>query len=239
MKAIKRNTRLKESSSITFKAVSNYCKIELNAKIDDFNISVPNNFISKFFDNSQREILSTTDLAFINVFKNEKILTYNQLLNKLMDQGVNTNTATVFISQNTPVIIKVAPGCYSLVGTKLDTGEIDNFYKKNKGKGAKIISDYDHNDDGSIWVGYEINEKTRNGKNFAVENSLYNIIKGKYNVDGMNHKINVANKSITRVGNEIFQDKLKLGDEIIFTFNLNKGNVQIDIGEKIMQKKYN
>ena len=156
-----------------------------------------------------------------------------------MDQGVNTNTATVFISQNTPVIIKVAPGCYSLVGTKLDTGEIDNFYKKNKGKGAKIISDYDHNDDGSIWVGYEINEKTRNGKNFAVENSLYNIIKGKYNVDGMNHKINVANKSITRVGNEIFQDKLKLGDEIIFTFNLNKGNVQIDIGEKIMQKKYN
>ena len=239
MKAIKRNTRLKESSSMTFKAVSSYCKIELNAKIDDFNISVPNNFISKFFDNSQREILSTTDLAFINVFKNEKILTFNQLLNKLMDQGVNTNTATVFIGQNTPVIIKVAPGCYSLVGTNFDTGEIDNFYKKNKGKGAKIISDYDHNDDGSIWVGYEINERTRSGKNFAVENSLYNIIKGKYNVDGMNHKINIANKSITRVGNEIFQDKLKLGDEIIFTFNLNKSSVQIDIGEKIMQKKYN
>ena len=112
-------------------------------------------------------------------------------------------------------------------------------HEKNKGKGAKIISDYDHNDDGSIWVGYEINEKTRSGKNFAVENSLYNIIKGKYNVDGMNHKINIANKSITRVGNEIFQDKLKLGDEIIFTFNLNKSSVQIDIGEKIMQKKYN
>ena len=239
MKAIKRNTRLKESSSITFKAVSNYCKMELNAKIDDFNISVPDDYIFRFFDNSQREILSTTDLAFINVFKNEKILTHNQLLNKLMDQGVNTNTATVFISQNTPVIIKVAPGCYSLVGTKLDTGEIDNFYKKNKGKGAKIISDYDHNDDGSIWVGYEINERTRSGKNFAVENSLYNIIKGKYNVNGMNHKINIANKSITRVGNEIFQDKLKLGDEIIFTFNLNKNSVQIDIGEKIMQKKYN
>ena len=55
----------------------------------------------------------------------------------------------------------------------------------------------------------------------------------------MNHKINIANKSITRVGNEIFQDKLKIGDEIIFTFNLNKSSVQIDIGEKIMQKKYN
>ena len=239
MKAIKRNTRLKESSSMTFKAVSNYCKIELNAKIDDFNISVPNNFISKFFDNSQREILSTTDLAFINVFKNEKILTFNQLLNKLMDQGVNTNTATVFIGQNTPVIIKVAPGCYSLVGTNFDTGEIDNFYKKNKGKGAKIISDYDHNDDGSIWVGYEINERTRSGKNFAVENSLYNIIKGKYNVDGMNHKINIANKLISRVGNEIFQDKLKLGDEIVFTFDLNKNNVDIEMGAKVMQNKYN
>jgi len=238
MKAIKRNIRLKESSSITFEAVSKYCKIELNASINDLNISVPKDYITRFIYNSQREILSPTDLAFINVFKNEKILTYNQLLNKLMDQGINTNTATVFISQNTPVIIKVAPGCYSLVGTNFGTGEIDSFYKKNKGKGAKIISDYDHNDDGSIWVGYEINERTRSGKNFAVENSLYNILKGKYIVDGMNHKINIANKSITRIGNEIFQDKLKIGDEIIFTFNLNKNSVQIDIGEKIMQKKY-
>jgi DNA-directed RNA polymerase alpha subunit len=238
MKAIKRNTRLKESSSINFEAVSNYCKIELKAKIDDFNISVPGENIFKFFDNSQREILSPTELAFINVFKNEKILTYNQILNKLMDQGTNTNTASVYIT-NTPVITKVAPACYSLVGTKLDAGEIDSFYKKNKGKGAKIISDYDHNDDGSIWIGYEINERTRSGKNFVVENSLYSIIKGKYNVDGMNHKINIVNKFITRVGNEIFQDKLKLGDEIIFTFNLNRNSVQIDIGEKIMQKKYN
>ena len=55
----------------------------------------------------------------------------------------------------------------------------------------------------------------------------------------MNHKINIANKSITRVGNEIFQDRLKLGDEIIFTFNLNKNNVDIEMGENVMKKKYN
>ena len=239
MKAIKRNRRLKESSSITFEVVSSYCEKELNATVDNLIISIPKDYISNFVYNTQREILSPTDLTFVKVFKNSKILTFNQLLNKLLDNKMNVNTAIVFIAQNTPVIIKVAPGCYSLVGTKLDPGEIDTFYKKNKGKGHKTITDYDYNDDGSIWVGYEINERTRGGKNFTINNSIYNILKGKYDVNGMNHKINISNKFITRVGNEIFQDRLKLGDEIIFTFNLNKNNVDIEMGENVMKKKYN
>ena len=67
----------------------------------------------------------------------------------------------------------------------------------------------------------------------------FNRIKGKYYVKGMNHKLNVSNKMIGRIGNKMFKDMLNLGDEIIFTFDLNKKNVEIEVGQKVMQNKYN
>ena len=136
-----------------------------------------------------------------------------------------------------PLITKVSPACYSLIGTKLEPGEAEIFFNKNKGR-SKIISDYDHTDDGKIWIGYEINERTRSGRNFPVSNSIYEILKGKYNVKGMNHEINIRNKTIGKVSNEIFKDKLKIGEEIVFTFDTNKKKVDIEIGERAMKAKY-
>jgi len=132
----------------------------------------------------------------------------------------------------------VNPACYSLIGTKLDPGEAESFFNKNKGR-SKIITDYDHTGDGRIWIGYEINERTRSGRNFPVSNSIYEILKGKYNVRGMNHEINIRNKTIGKVSNEIFKDKLKIGEEIVFTFDTNKKKVDIEIGERVMKAKYN
>ena len=239
LQAIKRVRRF--SNPPSFEAISKYCQKELSATIDDHKILIPKNQIHKFFYNSKREILSDKELKIIKVFKNSdsKILTFNKLVNKLLDQQINTSTAHIYTSGNTPVIIKVRPGCYALVGTKFYPGEPDEFYKKNKDKGVKVITDYDHNDDGKIWIGYEINERTRGGKNFSINNSIYEILKGKYNVKGMNHKLNVSNKMIGRIGNKMFKDMLNLGDEIIFTFDLNKKNVEIEVGQKVMQNKYN
>ena len=50
---------------------------------------------------------------------------------------------------------------------------------------------------------------------------------------------NIRNKTIGKVSNEIFKDKLKLGEEIVFTFDTNKKKVDIEIGERAMKAKYN
>ena len=54
----------------------------------------------------------------------------------------------------------------------------------------------------------------------------------------MNHEINIRNKIIGKVSNEIFKNKLKLGEEIVFTFDTNKKKVDIEIGERAMKAKY-
>ena len=55
---------------------------------------------------------------------------------------------------------------------------------------------------------------------------------------GMNHEINIRNKTIGKVSNEIFKDKLKIKKEIVFTFDTNKKKVDIEIGERAMKAKY-
>ena len=124
---------------------------------------------------------------------------------------------------------------------KFYPGEKDEFYQKaKKVKGEKIISDYDHNPDGSIWVYYEINSATRDRKNFRVENSIYDILKGDYTVNGMDHKININNqKCISKLANDRFKNKIKIGDEILFTFNISNRKVDIEIGKNLLSKKYN
>ena len=220
-----------------YEAVAQYCKKELKATIDDFQISIPATEILKYRYNSQIDYLTPVDKAIIDCFSNNKILHATNFTNKLIDKGINPNTSAIMISIN-PLITKVNPACYSLIGTKLDPGEAESFFNKNKGR-SKIITDYDHTDDGRIWIGYEINERTRSGRNFPVSNSIYEILKGKYNVRGMNHEINIRNKTIGKVSNEIFKDKLKLGEEIVFTFDTNKKKVDIEIGERAMKAKYN
>ena len=173
--ALKRNKRLITPS---MDIIVSYCKKELKAEETSEGISVPQEQIFKNFHNSKRQILSDIERQIISCFKNDKILSYRPLVNKLLDQGVNEHTANLYTSGNTPILIKVNPGCYSLVGTKLSPGEQDNFYKKNKGKGEKIISDYDHNDNGSIWIGYEINQKNRDKRNFRVQSSIVDVLKG-------------------------------------------------------------
>ena len=51
-------------------------------------------------------------------------------------------------------------------------------------------------------------------------------------------EINIRNKIIGKVSNEIFKNKLKLGEEIVFTFDTNKKKVDIEIGERAMKAKY-
>ena len=216
--ALKRVRRI--SYTPPYEAVAQYCKKELKATIDDFQISIPSTEILTYRYNTQIEYLTPVDKAIIDCFSNKKILHATNFTNKLIDKGINPNTSAIMISVN-PLITKVSPACYSLIGTKLEPGEAEIFFNKNKGR-SKIISDYDHTDDGKIWIGYEINERTRSGRNFPVSNSIYEILKGKYNVKGMNHEINIRNKTIGKVSNEIFKDKLKIGEEIVFTFDTNK-----------------
>ena len=80
----------------------------------------------------------------------------------------------------------------------------------------------------------------QNRLNFKIESSIYDILKGDYSVNGMNHKINVNNqKYISRLANEIFKNKLKIGDEIVFTFDVSNRKVDIEIGDNLMRNKYN
>ena len=232
--ALKRVRRIQHTPP--YEAVAKYCKKELKATIDDFQISIPSTEILKYRFNTQIEYLTPVDKAIIDCFSNNKILHATNFTNKLIDKGINPNTSSQMISIN-PLITKVNPACYSLIGTKLEPGEAEIFFNKNKGR-SKIITDYDHTDDGRIWIGYEINERTRSGRNFPVSNSIYEILKGKYNVKGMNHEINIRNKIIGKVSNEIFKNKLKLGEEIVFTFDTNKKKVDIEIGERAMKAKY-
>ena len=236
--ALKRNRRL---NTPNLNAIILYCIKELNAVEKGANIIVPKKSISQFFYDSKYKILSEIDQKIINCFENDKILTYKNLVSKLLDVGVNVSTAHIYASSNTPVLIKVRPGCYSLVGTEFYPNEKDEFYEKNKNKkGEKIRSDYDHNADGRIWVGYEINSKTRDRRNFRIENSIYDVLKGDYKVEGMNHKIKINNqKYISKLANDLFKDKIKIGDEIIFTFDVNSRKVDIEIGKNLMKNKYN
>ena len=126
-----------------------------------------------------------------------------------------------------------------MVGTKLSPGEQDNFYKKNKGKGEKIISDYDHNDNGSIWIGYEINQKTRDKRNFRVQSSIVEILKGDYIYKDINQKIKINDHGyITGIAHKNFKKDIKIGEDIIFTFDTSRRRVNIEIGEDLMKEKY-
>ena len=236
--ALKRNSRI---TTPDLEAIVLYCKKELAATENNADLIIPKNMISTHFYNSSRKVLADIDQKIINCFKNDKLLTYRNLVSKLLDQDVPVATANIYAAYQTPVIIKVRPRCYALVGTKFYPGEKDEFYEKNKKlRGEKIISDYDHNSDGSIWVGFEINSTTRNRQNFKVESSIHDILRGDYSVKGMNHKINVNNqKYISRLANNIFKDKIKIGDEIIFTFDVNNRKVDIEIGKNLMKNKYN
>ena len=234
--ALKRNKRLITPSVDT---IVSYCKKELKAEVTSEGISVPQEQIFKNFHNSNREIHSDIEKQIISCFKNDKILSYRPLVNKLLDQGVNEHTANLYTSGNTPILIKVNPGCYSLVGTKLGPGEQDNFYKKNKGKGEKIISDYDHNADGSIWIGYEINQKTRDKRNFRVPSSIVEILKGVYIYKDINQKIKINDHGyITGIAHKNFKKDIKIGEDIIFTFDTSRRRVNIEIGEDLMKEKY-
>ena len=145
----------------------------------------------------------------------------------------------MFATAQTPVLIKIAPQSYCLVGTTFKTGEIDDFVAKIRRKKTETITDYDYSEDGtSIWIAYEINNINRHGKNFKIPASLENLIKGEWKVIGMNHKINIARGYIARVGNEKFKDKLIVGNEIMSTFYLNKGKVEIVSGKNLMMEKY-
>ena len=234
--ALKRNKRLITPS---MDIIVSYCKKELKAEETSEGSSVPKEQIFKNFHNSKRQILSDIERQIISCFKNDKILSYRPLVNKLLDQGVNEHTANLYTSGNTPILIKVNPGCYSLVGTKLSPGEQDDFYKKNKGKGEKIISDYDHNDNGSIWIGYEINQKTRDKRNFRVQSSIVEILKGDYIYKDINQKIKINDHGyITGIAHKNFKKDIKIGEDIIFTFDTSRRRVNIEIGEDLMKEKY-
>ena len=65
-------------------------------------------------------------------------------------------------------------------------------------------------------------------------------LKGNYIVKGKNHEIKVNNqKYISKLGNNLIEDKLRSGDDIIFTFNLNNRYVEIEIGQNLMKSKFN
>lgn len=236
IKAIKRMRRI-ETPSI--EGVISYCAKELNANYDGVEITVPVENISNHFFNSSIKIHSGIEISIIECFKNDKILTYRQLVSKLIDKGENENSSNQYVSGNTPVIIKVFPGCYSLVGTKLNPGEAEEFYQANKDKGNKIITEYDWNEDGSIWVGYEINQQTKDKRNFKISNSIFDLLKGDYIVKGKSHEIKInKQKYISKLGNNLIENKLKTGDDIIFTFNPNNRYVEIEIGQNLMKEKF-
>ena len=237
IKAIKRMRRIETPS---MEGIISYCKKELNGSYNGIEINIPTENISNHFFNSIIKIHSDIERSIIDCFTNNKILTYRQLVSKLIDKGENENSSNQYVSGNTPVIIKVFPGCYSLVGTKLNPGEAEQFYKLNKDKGDKIITEYDYNEDGSIWVGYEINQKTKDKRNFKISNSIFDVLKGNYVVKGKNHEIKInRQKYISKLGNNLIEDKLKTGDDIIFTFDLNNRYVEIEIGQNLMKNKFN
>ena len=224
----------------SMEGIISYCEKVLNGSYNGIEINIPGESISNHFFNSFIKIHSDIERSIIDCFTNNKILTYRQLVSKLIDKGENENSSNQYVSGNTPVIIKVFPGCYSLVGKKLNPGEAEQFYKINKDKGDKIISEYDYNEDGSIWVGYEINQKTKDKRNFKISNSIFDVLKGNYIVKGKNHEIKVNNqKYISKLGNNLIEDKLRSGDDIIFTFNLNNRYVEIEIGQNLMKSKFN
>ena len=237
-KAFNRISRFEKTPD--FKSLSKYCKKEMDANINDYEIIIPENKIDKFFYNSRKQIFSEIEHAIINSFSVEdKILSYNELTNKLMNKGINANSAALYVSRNTPIIIKVAPSCYALVGTEFQAGEIDIYYNLNKVKN-KIEKnfDYDYGENNTIWVGYEINRKNRDGRNFSVPKSLFEIIKGEYKVVGLDHTIKISNGYIYRVSNEKLKNMIVLGQEIIFTFNISKKTVTILNGKNLMKEKY-
>ena len=236
IKAIKRIRRIETPQA---DAIISYCKKELNGNYDGLKITIPKNFISKKFFNSNFNILTKLEFSIIDCFKDNRILTYRQLVTKLIEKGHNENTSNQYVSGNTPVISKVYPGCYSLIGTNLYPGEAEKFYQDNKDKREKIITEYDFNQDGSIWVGYEINKQTIDKRNFRISNSIFDVLKGKYVVKGKNHEIEInKQKYISRLGNSLINEKLNYGDDIIFSFNYISRQVEIQIGQNLIKKKF-
>ena len=87
---------------------------------------------------------------------------------------------------------------------------------------------------------HEINQKTKDKRNFKISNSIFDVLKGNYIVKGKNHEIKInRQKYISKLGNNLIKDKLKTGDDIIFTFDLNNRYVEIEIGQNLMKNKFN
>ncbi len=80
IKAIKRIRRIETPS---MEGVIAYCKKELNANYDGTEITIPEENISNHFFNSSIKIHSDIETSMIGCFKNDKILTYRQLVSKI------------------------------------------------------------------------------------------------------------------------------------------------------------
>lgn len=226
-KALEKARGLKHD--IKFDVIKKYCEKVFNAFTNENEIIVDQNQIDKYVFNTSKSILSDNEKHIIKIFKDKKLKNYFELENDLVKVGISLGTVGFLINWVTPIILKLAPQTFCLVGTEITTDEIDEFEKRfNKKDRKNVEAEYDYIDENKIKVTYEINLKNKSGNRFIIPRTLKAHLYGDFSIKNSVDKITINKRIINGIVFDKFKDLLIIKDKIDFIFDLIKKEVVIE-----------
>lgn len=93
-------------------------------------------------------------------------------------RGVNTNSFSVYLG-NSPILCRLAPETYALVGASISPGEIDDL-RLQKVARAPVMLDHGWLGDGRLWLSYRLNLSNIRAGVFSVPSGMRSIVDGEY-----------------------------------------------------------
>lgn len=222
--SINRNKKI--VSKINSNVLINYIKIFFNCDYIDGEIIVDKNNIPEYLHNTSIKAISDRETIIINCFKKNKLFTFETLQKEMI---LNKFGLTAFQSiGNSPIITRVAPATYSLIGTTFFAGEIDEFVEKNKKKINTTI-EYDYLNNDEILIKYPMNSLFINGRNFRIPTTLRKIITNEnYSIANSSKQLIIKKGYISGLVNNLYKHFFKENYYINFKFNFNTKVVVIE-----------
>lgn len=212
-----------------FDILRKYCEKVFKANTNENEIIVEEVNIDKFLFNTSRSVLTDKEKFIIIKFKEKKLKNYFELENDLIEAGISESSASFMISWVSPIILKLAPQTFCLVGTDVTADEINEFESKfNSIQRRTTRAEYDYLNEKKIIVSYKITLKNKNGNRFLIPNNLRTNLYGDFYVKNINTKISIKKNLIKGPILSKFKDLLVINNKINFIFDLANKEVVIE-----------
>jgi DNA-directed RNA polymerase alpha subunit len=212
-----------------FDILRKYCEKVFKANTNENEIIVEEINIDKFLFNTSRSVLTDKEKFIITKFKEKKLKNYFELENDLIEAGITEGSASFMISWVSPIILKLAPQTFCLVGTDITADEINEFESRfNSIQRRATRAEYDYLNEKKIIVSYKITLKNKNGNRFLIPNNLRTNLYGDFYVKNINTKISIKKNLIKGPILSKFKDLLVINNKINFIFDLTNKEVVIE-----------